>query len=288
MGVAAGKPAGVHPLRRPDGQRRLLGVGEVHRPKLAAEKSGCREGLQFLILAHSLQPLADVDEGRHHLLPGAEHPAHPGADVRAGNRLRRHIAGVPVVLMPRVENAPQIGLHMGADQRAPVEHGGDLFEPLTNLHPIDRGGDRREGADHIGHCQPGLKRLVFFRIEIVRGGHAASHPEHDDRIGPRRRMHNFAAGGAAFGPRLREPEGGRCRCRQAPHKVAARRGPAEGIGVACVVEHRDLLPEGISANQLEFGQHADGPQAIGHRLRCGGGSENLFCRRRFGGGRAAG
>ena len=40
-----------------------------------------------------------------------------GADVRAGDRLRRHVAGVPVVLVPRVQDVPEVGQHVRADQR---------------------------------------------------------------------------------------------------------------------------------------------------------------------------
>ena len=57
-----------------------------------------------------------------------EHAGHPRADVRRGDGLRRHVAGVPVVLVPRVEDVAQVGLHVRADERAAVHHLGDVLQ----------------------------------------------------------------------------------------------------------------------------------------------------------------
>ena len=53
----------------------------------------------------SLEPLADVDERRDgRVRAGPSVRAIHGAEVRRGDRLRRHVAGVPVVLVPRVQD----------------------------------------------------------------------------------------------------------------------------------------------------------------------------------------
>ena len=57
-------------------------------------------------------------------LIGPEHAGHPRADVRRGHRLRRHVARVPMILMPRMQNVAQVGQHVRANQRAAVHHAG--------------------------------------------------------------------------------------------------------------------------------------------------------------------
>ena len=224
--VAIGKPARFHPLRRPDGERRLLGEGEIHRAKLAPEEAGRGEGLDLLVLADPFQTLADVDKRRHGGIARPEDARHPGADVRAGDRLRRHVAGVPVILMARVEDAPQVGLNVRADERAAIEDARDPFEPRADLHAVDRGGDRRKGADAVGDREPLFKRLVLLRVEIVGGRHPAGHPEDDDGVGRRARVLDRCIGQE---PRLRQRERGRRRGRQALEEVAARLMGAAGL-----------------------------------------------------------
>ena len=87
-----------------------------------------------------------------------------------------------MILVPRMQDATEVGLHVGAEQRAAVEHARDLLQPLADLNAIDRRGDRRERADHVGHGEALLKRLIPLGIEIVGGSHAAGHPQQDDRI----------------------------------------------------------------------------------------------------------
>ena len=224
--VAIGKPARLHPLRRSDGERRLLREGEIHRPELAPEEAGGGEGLDLLVLADPFQTLADVDKRRHGGIARPEDARHPGADVRAGDRLRRHVAGVPVILMARVEDAPQVGLNVRADERAAIEDARDPFEPLADLHAVDRGGDRRKGADAVGDREPLFKRLVLLRVEIVGGRHPAGHPEDDDGVGRRARVLDRCIGQE---PRLRQRERGRRRGRQALEEVAARLMGAAGL-----------------------------------------------------------
>ena len=85
-----------------------------------------------------LQPLADVDERRDGRVLRPADLGDPRADVRRGHRLRRDVAGVPVVLVPRVEDVPQVGDDVRADQRAPVHHLGDVLQPLRDLDVVDR------------------------------------------------------------------------------------------------------------------------------------------------------
>ena len=206
--VAIGKPARLHPLRRPDGERRLLGEGEIHRAELASEEAGGGEGLDLFVFADPFQTLADVDKRRHGGIARSEDACHPGADVGAGDRLRRDVAGVPVILMARVEDAPQVGLNVRADERAAIEDTRDPLEPFADLHAVDRGGDRREGADAVSDCEPLFKRLVLLRVEIVGGRHPAGHPENDDRVSGRARMLDHRIGHQS---RLRQGErGGGC------------------------------------------------------------------------------
>ena len=79
MLVAAGESPGVHPLRRLNGDRRLLGIGKVHRPKLTPEEAGRCERFDLLVLADAFQTLTDVDKGRHDRVAGPEHATHPRA-----------------------------------------------------------------------------------------------------------------------------------------------------------------------------------------------------------------
>jgi hypothetical protein len=97
--VAAREATWLHPLRRADGHGRLLGIRQVHGAELAAEETRGRKRLDLLVLTDAFEPLPDVHECRHHGIPGPEHAADPGTDVGAGDCLRRHVAGVPVVLV---------------------------------------------------------------------------------------------------------------------------------------------------------------------------------------------
>ena len=44
----------------------------------------------------------------------------PRADVRRGHRLRRDVAGVPVILVPRMQDVAEVGDDVRTDQRAAV------------------------------------------------------------------------------------------------------------------------------------------------------------------------
>ncbi len=59
------------------------------------------------------------------LLP--QDAGHPGPDMGRGNRLRRDIACVPMVLVPRVEDVPQVGQHMRTNKRRAIHDLGDVL-----------------------------------------------------------------------------------------------------------------------------------------------------------------
>ena len=228
--VAGCEPARIHALWRPHGQRRLLGIGQVHRPVFAAEEAGRGEGLDLLVLADAFQSLTDVDECWHHRIPRSQRAAHPGADVRAGHGLRRYVTGMPVILVAGMQDRAEVGLHVGADERGPIEHLRDLGQAIHDAAAVDRGGDRGKRADHVGHGEAGLEGFVLLRIERVGSGHAAGHPEHDHRIGGRRGMRDRRAV-AGSGAWLREAE-------------RRRRGGGQALEVVAASEH-GVAPSGI-------------------------------------------
>ena len=95
--VAVGKARLAHAGRRPNGVQRVIRIGDVERPVLAAKEAGRVERLKFLALAN-IEPLADVDERRHRRVARPKRAGDHRADVRGGDRLRRRVAGVPLGL----------------------------------------------------------------------------------------------------------------------------------------------------------------------------------------------
>ena len=131
----------------------------------------------------------------------------PRAEVRSGDRLRRLVARVPMVLVPRMENLPQVARHVRADQRAAVEDGGDLLQPLRDADIVDRRRDRGKGAQHPVRFEPFIKGDVALRVERLGVGHAAGHPQEHDAIGRRRDFFVLAAF-IIIGPEDAGPTGG--------------------------------------------------------------------------------
>ena len=76
----------------------LFREGHVERAVLAPEEAGGGERLELLALA-KVEALADVDERRHRWIHRTERARDPRAEVRGRHRLRRHVAGVPIVLV---------------------------------------------------------------------------------------------------------------------------------------------------------------------------------------------
>src|SRR5205085_8949740 len=97
--VARLKSLRRHSFWRANGIDRLIGKWQRERAKLAAEKAGGVKRFQLFFLAVVLQLLADIDECWNCCIARAEHFGNPRAEVRRRHGLRRHIAGVPMVLM---------------------------------------------------------------------------------------------------------------------------------------------------------------------------------------------
>jgi hypothetical protein len=83
--------------------------------------------LQFFLLS-ILEPLANDDEGRHDRTAWTKFLRNPGPEVRRGYALRRLVARVPVVLMPRVQDLPQVRDDVRSNQRSAIKHFPDLFQ----------------------------------------------------------------------------------------------------------------------------------------------------------------
>ena len=64
-----------------------------------------------------------------------------GTDMRHRNGLRRNVAGVPVILMARVQDEAEIRRLEGSDQRAAVHDSRDALETLRDLDVVDGGVD---------------------------------------------------------------------------------------------------------------------------------------------------
>ena len=176
------KPFHAHPLRRADGVHRLFGIRQQKRSEFAPQKSGRVKRLQLFAFAR-VKSLPNINERRHRRIAGAERPSNHGPDVRRGDCLRRSVAGVPVILMSRMQHESQIAGGVRANQARSVHHRRDVLQPLRNLDVIHRRIDRGKRAEHLVRRHPGRKRRVFFRIEGFGGRHPAPHPQHNHGIG---------------------------------------------------------------------------------------------------------
>jgi len=144
----------------------------------------------------AVMPPADVDERRDRRVPRPENLRHPGADVGSGHGPRRDIPRVPVVLMPGVEDVPEVGHDVRADQGAAVEHLRDALQALRDLDVGDGRVDARERAEDPVRRRADLVRGESLGVERLGGGHAAGHPQDDDRVGRWDRVLDGPGGGA--------------------------------------------------------------------------------------------
>ena len=122
------------------------------------------EGLQFLAFPQ-VEPLANVDKGRHGGVAGPERPGNDRADVGRGDRLRGRVARVPLVLMARMLNETEIARSIGADQRGAVHHAGDVLQAGGELDTVHHRVDLREGAQYRPGFEARRKRSIALRIE---------------------------------------------------------------------------------------------------------------------------
>ena len=112
---AAGEPFAGHAFGGSHGGHRIERIGDVERAVFAAEEAGGRERLELLDFPVTFQPLADVDERRDRRVSRTADLGDPRADVRRGHGLRRNISGVPVILVPRMQDISQVGDNVRAD-----------------------------------------------------------------------------------------------------------------------------------------------------------------------------
>ena len=179
-------------------------------------------------------------------MSGASGPsvARHRADVRHRHRLRRHVAGVPVVLVPRVQDEAEIGGLERADHRAAIDDAADALEPLRELDVIDGRVDRRERAEHVADRHARRERRVALRIERLGLRHAAGHPQHDDRVGGRRAVAARRAGRAGSRQQRRQRACGgaeECRRRSRAHD-SPRAADALSVRSWRVYRHRRCCP----------------------------------------------
>ena len=64
----------------------------------------------------------------------------------AGYGLRGYVACVPMVLVPRMQDAAQVGLHRGTNQCTAIHDTGDILQPGADLDVIYNRIDRGESA----------------------------------------------------------------------------------------------------------------------------------------------
>jgi hypothetical protein len=116
-----------------------------------------------------------------------------------------------MVLMSRVKDTAKIGLDMGAYECGSVHHLGDVLKSLADFDVIDYRWDRWKGAQDLGDRFANFEGFVMLRIEGVRGSHATSHPQDDDRIGFGSWVDDLGAIGHCV-KQLRTSHSKRCRC----------------------------------------------------------------------------
>ena len=143
------------------------------------------KGLEWGALAADFHVLAYRDERWNSRILRPERSGNDRTDVRHRNRLRRDVAGVPVILMARVQDVSEIRRLERSDDRATVHHTGDALEPLGDLDVVNRGIDAGERAQHTFRANTRFERRIALRIPRLGLGHSSRHPEHDDGIGGR-------------------------------------------------------------------------------------------------------
>jgi hypothetical protein len=136
-----------------------------------------------------------------------------------------------------VQDEAEIGGGEAADDGAAIDDAADLLEPRRELDVIDRRVDRRKRAEHLIGPHARRERGVALRIEGLGLGHAAGHPQHDDRIGAGLVGGGLPAGGglrraqARLGARQRRQGGGGRRA----HEAATAHAAVDGAFVRCEI-----------------------------------------------------
>ena len=168
---------GTH--RRDGGGR----VGNAERAEFRAKHATGLKRFQFLGFAVAFIALTNVDVSGNRRVLGAERFADPCAEMRRGDAHGGFIAGMPVVLMARVQNRAQVGRHVRAQQRAAIHYARDRFQALREVNAVDGRWDRGERASDILGFHARRERRVPFGVEHLHMRHAAAHPEDNDGVG---------------------------------------------------------------------------------------------------------
>ena len=163
----------------------------------------------------------------------------PRADMRGGHRERWFVAGMPVVLVSRVEDVSEVSAYLRTDQRAAIHHFCHVFEPLAHLDVVDDCINRRERAQHLIALEPLIERSVTLGVKCLGRRHAPSHPAEDHGVGCGRKLRLILS---ECGER------GRAECRG---------GAFQKFTAIHFHLHISLT------DQLEFGKHHNDPEKIG-------------------------
>ena len=161
---------------------RLARVGNSERTVLRTQTAPGLKGFQLFRLAIALVPLSDVDVAGHSRIPWAEPVCQPSPDVRSSNRQRWFVTGVPVVLVPRMQDVAEVPEDVRADQCAAIKDRGDFLESFGNELTVDRRWNRGKCAEDLAGFHTRRKRRVAFRIQRLRMSHASAHPEDDQSV----------------------------------------------------------------------------------------------------------
>ena len=206
--------------------------------------------LQPVALAADLHVLSDIDESRHIGILWPQRSRDHRADVRNRHRLRRRVPGVPLELVPGVQNEPQIAGLIRPDQRSSIHHSRDLLQPLRDLDVVHRRIDRRERAQHAIRFQPRFIRRVALRVEGFGLRHA---PAIQSTI-------NVSAVGSIFDAAslFGAPPASAANAAAAGICRKSRRRIADQI---CFSSRFILSP-----NELKLRQHHDAPDQVGQPL----------------------
>src|SRR5579872_2397627 len=115
--------------RRPHAGHGIGGIRDHERPVLSAQKPGRVKSLHAVAFAADFEVLPNINERRHIWISRPESAREHGTHVRCGYRLRWRIPGMPMELMPGMQNVAQVTHTMRADQGAPVHYLRDPLEP---------------------------------------------------------------------------------------------------------------------------------------------------------------
>ena len=164
-----------HARRRTHGVARLHRFFDDERPEFAPEKSSRVKRFQFGLFA-LIEALPDHDERRNHRVARPEFLRDPRTEMRRSHRLRRLVACVPVELMPRVQNIPEVCHDMRTNERAAIHHLPDFLQPFGKLDAVQRRRSRLERREHRRRFSTHGEGREALRIERLGVRHAARHP----------------------------------------------------------------------------------------------------------------